>query len=91
MINNEIRLEQINREAEVYALTGSMYDIKTAFINGAKYADEHPREDLVSIDDVCSWLRNDLFEEDHNGTFNSLSSCTLEGFITQLRKDIKKK
>ena len=35
-----------------------------AFIAGAKWADEHPKEGLVSIDKVCKWLGNrDVMEK----------------------------
>ena len=34
------REEQTKREAEVYGWTGSQFDIQTAFIRGANWADE---------------------------------------------------
>lgn len=34
--------------------------VEHAFIYGAKWADEHPKEGLVSIDKVCEWLRENI-------------------------------
>ena len=33
-----------------------------ACIVGAKWADEHPKEGLVSIDKACKWIEEYLFE-----------------------------
>ena len=33
------------------------------FVEGAKYADEHPKEGLVSINKVCQWLEENMCNE----------------------------
>lgn len=33
-------------------------NINPAFIDGANWADEHPRKGLVDIDKACKWLTN---------------------------------
>ena len=33
-----------------------------SFIEGAEWADEHPKEGLVSLDKACEWLWNEIYE-----------------------------
>ena len=48
------REEQINQDEKIFA--ADQCDIELAFKEGAKWADEHPKEGMVSIDKVCDWL-----------------------------------
>lgn len=54
-------------------------DCKWAFMDGARWADEHPQKGLVNIDKACEWLKQ----------FDAYRLC-LEGhkdyFIEQFRK-----
>lgn len=51
------REEQIKREAEAYGWTGSQFDIQTAFIRGANWADEHPKFNKVEfIKKTIDWI-----------------------------------
>ena len=56
------RKEQIEREALLYedAYADNNYH---AFKRGAKWADEHPKEGLVSIDKVCKYLESLVYQE----------------------------
>ena len=38
------------------------YNRNKVFEEGAKWADEHPKEGLVSIAKVCEWLKNNVYE-----------------------------
>lgn len=35
-------------------------DARDIWIEGAEWADEHPKENLVDIDEVCEWLKDNL-------------------------------
>lgn len=37
-------------------------EIVDAFEEGAEWADEHPKEGLVSLDKACEWLWNEIYE-----------------------------
>lgn len=50
------RNEEIKQAASFYQLTNSI----EKFIEGAKWADQHPKEGLVDIEDVCKWLSNNI-------------------------------
>ena len=50
------REEKIKHEAEIYVWTANQFDIELAFKEGAKWADEHPKQDLINIEKVCKWL-----------------------------------
>ena len=41
-------------------------DLTDAFEEGAKWADENPKEGLVSIDKVCEWLDNHIDDYGHD-------------------------
>jgi hypothetical protein len=51
------REKQIEQQTFVFYETCSDEDIAKSkgFIDGAKWADEHPREGLVDIEKVCEW------------------------------------
>lgn len=68
------REEEIKKQADIYTDDASNYAewsddggwsdsndielIEKAFIEGAKWADEHPKEGLVSIDKACEYLES---------------------------------
>ena len=47
-------------------------EIVDAFEEGAKWADEHPKEGMVSLDKVCKWLQTNthFFVSDITGDIN---------------------
>lgn len=61
------REEEIRQNANVYTQTifgelDDFTDIIDAYIDGTKWADEHPKKGLVSIDKVCAYLEMRLDE-----------------------------
>ena len=62
------RKEQIVKNANEYARlmlgdicedwSGQYTDCVTDFVAGAKWADENPKDGLVSLDKVCEWLED---------------------------------
>ncbi len=51
------REEEIINASKNYYKDSELKDLKILhFINGAKWADNHPKEGLVSIDKVCAYL-----------------------------------
>ena len=64
--------------------------IYNSILLGAKWADEHPKEGLVSIDKVCEYLDNVLYEvvSGISGLPDvmSIENTTMEDFIKNFRK-----
>ena len=92
MTREEQREEQIKYEAlKRYPIQHPFLDIsKESFIEGAKWADENPKEGLVSIDKVCKYLDNVLYEV-VSGISSlpdvmSIENTTMEDFIKNFRK-----
>ena len=63
------REKQIIKEAEKLIDHYEMFidweyerGLKEGFEKGAKWADEHPKKGLVSIDKACEWLWNEIYE-----------------------------
>ena len=62
------REEKIRKNANAYTLSvfgelDDFLDVTDGFVDGAKWADENPKEGLVSIDKACEWLGNrDIME-----------------------------
>lgn len=54
------REDKIKHIAESYSWTGNQFDIEKAFIEGAKWADKHPKEGMVNLYKACEWLRNNI-------------------------------
>ena len=86
------REEQIKYEAlKRYPTQHPFLEIsKESFIEGAKWADENPKEGLVSIDKVCKYLDNVLYEvvSGISGLPDvmSIENTTMEDFIKNFRK-----
>lgn len=56
------REEQITKE--VYSKSNTNYFYRKGFIAGAEWADENPKEELISLDKACKWLGNrDVMEK----------------------------
>ena len=53
------REEQIRKEAN---RTSNNSDEFYAFMQGAEWVDENPKEGLVSIDKVCKWIEEHMNE-----------------------------
>ena len=57
------REEQIRKNANAYTLSvfgelDDFWDVTDGFVNGATWADEYPKEGLVSIDKACEYLES---------------------------------
>ena len=81
------REEQIKQAAEQYAWVGNLYDLQSAFTVGAKWADENPKKGLVSIDDVCRWIEENIWDFPWYDPDKPLSTNDI---IKELRKDLEK-
>lgn len=82
------REELLYNEANKYAFDLDVGDLNTnrdTFIDGAKWADEHPRKGLVDIDKACEWLNYVL----RNGCF--VNNDVGEREIKAVIEDFKKK
>lgn len=55
---------------------------KGAFIDGAKWADEHPKQGLISIDKACEWLESALRPY--------VGYCDTADIVESFRKAMKK-
>ena len=56
------REEQINIKLKEHFAHGWSGSVLDAFKEGAKWADNNPKEGLVSIAKVCEWLKNNVYE-----------------------------
>lgn len=51
------RIEKILQSAQEYTSSGDYSpSLKDCFIAGVKWADENPKNGLVSLDKVCEWI-----------------------------------
>lgn len=74
-----------------YAVAGGSLDrpaISTAYMKGAEWADENPKDEMVSLNDICGWIDQNIssayvYLEDERLFSNEL--------ISLLRKDMEKK
>ena len=94
------REEQIEEAGKIYSETCvalkfpakrfnlKVSDIIAAHRNGAEWADEHPKEGMVNIEDVCTWIKEHLiFQDDKWYTGNE--TCIVDNVIEDLRKYVK--
>ena len=63
MTREEEILERVNLEyPSKFFIDGNSYDLnlpqRTAFCLGARWADEHPKDNLVDIDKVCEFIKS---------------------------------
>ena len=75
----------------VFGESDDFSDVTDGFIDGAKWADENPKEGLVSIDKACKWFKQVLFihtsecDEYHNPIVST--DCeTINEFINDFCK-----
>lgn len=69
-MSREKEIEQAMKNSVVETIYASGWGItlqatdllECAFTKGAEWADENPKEGLVSIDKVCEWLKNNVYE-----------------------------
>ena len=74
------REEEIKYEASFYQLTNS----REKFIEGAKWADEHPRKGLWDSEKVIMWLRANI---DNYANYNvRTDECFVDDFEEELIK-----
>ena len=62
-------------------------DLTDAFEEGAKWADENSKKGLVSIDDVCKWIEENIWDFPWYDPDKPLSTNDI---IKELRKDLEK-
>lgn len=89
------REEQIRKNANTYTLSAfgeldDFLDVTDGFIDGAKWADEHPKEGMVSLDKVCEWLENkcENKKEYISGLFGG--PCSINIMFENISKDLRK-
>lgn len=83
------RKEQAIREAHRQGFTSSMCpenelddDLGWGFLTGVEWADEHPKEGLVSIEKAAEWVKNSF-----KGTFGEgLAENIKQEFIKTMTK-----
>lgn len=63
-------------------------EIRLAYQIGAIYADEHPKDGLVSIDRVCEYLTNHI--DKGLVIYNDNTWLKRDEFIEKLKKEINK-
>ena len=63
---DETREEEIEKEAYRVSNNGDKY---TSFIQGAKWADSNPQENLIDIEKACNWLK-DRISIPYEGNYN---------------------
>ena len=94
-----IRKEQINKAAGNYTDNRNNYYtewegysdielVEKAFIEGAKWADEHLKEGLVSIDEVCEWIEDNIFDFPWYDWDKTMS---VKDITNELRKTMKER
>lgn len=77
------REEKIRKNANAYTLSvfgelDDFWDVTDGFVDGAKWADENPKEGLVSIDKVCEFLSQYISPEDiYDGETNEVPNTYL--------------
>ena len=63
------------------------------FIQGAEWADNHPKEGLVDINSVCGWLItniNDYIETSFIGEYTTFEEFRVDDMIKDIRKAMEK-
>ena len=65
---------------------------RVSFVQGALWADEHPRKGLLDIEKVCEWLENNMHDYFDGDNEFAVCDCflTKENFIEQLKKEMEK-
>ena len=53
----------IGKDVDEDYICNDEYDFTIGFECGVKWADEHPKEGLVSIDKVCKYLESVVYQE----------------------------
>ena len=63
---------------------------KDSFIAGAKWADENPKDGMVSLDKVCEWLENECENKGEyiGGIFGG--PCSIRIMFENISKDLRK-
>lgn len=85
------RQEQITKAAKAYVkdiTTDIPATLQVMFIKGAEWADEHPKDGLVSIDKVCEYLANHI--DKGLVIYNNNTWLKRDEFIEKLKKEINK-
>ena len=54
----------IGKEIDEDYICNDEYDFTIGFECGVKWADEHPKEELVSVDKVCEWWEQHVADYD---------------------------
>ena len=56
------REKEIEQAADKHFAHGWYGSVMDAFAEGAQWADQHPKGNLVDIDNVCDWINDNYFE-----------------------------
>ena len=77
------RLKTIREAAQAYYPQGTLHEEKavSAFIRGAKWADDNPKNELISINKVCEYLESAIRPY--------MSSSATYDFVDNFRKGIE--
>ena len=78
---NEI-MEEAEKHMYDWGVDVDRFDVPDIFAKGAEWADEHPRSNMVDIEDVCEWMHN--FQ-------NSKGEYPLYDYVGNFRKAIENK
>lgn len=84
------RNEQIYQAAQRYSDSMDEFQRyhtypRTAFIDGAEWADKHPKEGMVSLSEVCTWLQNNI--DDYATSHGVSSDCLIHALCAVFQQN----
>ena len=81
------RKEEIDKNAHEHFAHGCQGSLIDAYIEGAEWADEHPKEGLVDIERVCEYLSKLTYQEYAGGPMiRQFDSAEFEKFRKAMEK-----
>ena len=88
------RIEKILQAAQEYTSSGDYSpSLKDCFIAGVKWVDDNPKKGMVSLDEVCKYLDEELYTSfDYFGNVETTSKDSIDKkeFIENFRKAMEK-
>ena len=87
MLREEQIIEKASKDSEIFYKVNDNYGdcYHGGFIDGAKWADEHPKQGLISIDKACEWLQENTVKDFDNKNLTMLFGSIID-MITDFRK-----
>lgn len=72
MTREEQIIAKASKDSEIFYKVNDNYGdcFHGGFIDGAKWADEHPKKGLVNIEDVCRFLDEHLYTSTSTGDYD---------------------